>query len=146
MYVTRNSDKYLHGKFDLSFNKAYENGINGLVVHKTDRARVKGNKIFNNGQVSTNAPDSRQPYAGLTINQSKNVEVSENFVKTESKDDYAYNLVSGSTLINSSGNNKLCKVAPQAGTGFGKLAEKFESFVQTATWTECKNAFNAEIL
>ena len=32
-------------------NKAYNNGINGLVVHKTDRVHVVGNVIWDNGQV-----------------------------------------------------------------------------------------------
>ena len=37
VYVTRNSDTYKHGRMRLNHNKAYNNGINGLVVHKTDR-------------------------------------------------------------------------------------------------------------
>merc|ERR1711936_1468758 len=36
VYVTRNSDTFTHGRMRLSHNKAYNNGINGLVVHKTD--------------------------------------------------------------------------------------------------------------
>ena len=101
-----------------------------------------GNAIWDNGKVSRSPPDSRQPYAGLVLNASEEVEVKDNFVKTESNDDYAYNLVSGSSLKGSSGKNKLCKVAPQAGTGFGKVATNFEAFVKKASWTDCKNAFN----
>ena len=48
----------------MSYNKAYRNGINGLVVHKTDRARVIGNVLWDNGKVSKSKPESRQPYAG----------------------------------------------------------------------------------
>ena len=52
VYVTRNTDTYKHGRMWLKDNKAYNNGINGLVVHKTDRAHVVGNVIWDNGQVN----------------------------------------------------------------------------------------------
>ena len=51
VYVTRNKDTYHHGRMLLNHNKAYRNGINGLVVHKTDRAQVVGNVIWDNGKV-----------------------------------------------------------------------------------------------
>lgn len=107
VYVTRNKDTYLRGKMWLKDNKAYNNGINGLVVHKTDRVVVTGNVLWDNGQVSKDPPDSRQPYAGLTVNGSKDVTVSNNFVKTERNDDYAYIAVSDSTLTSDSSNNKV---------------------------------------
>ena len=75
VYATRNSDVYLHGRFEMSYNKAYRNGINGLVVHKTDRVRVFGNVLWDNGKVSKSKPESRQPYAGLTVTGSKYVKV-----------------------------------------------------------------------
>ena len=59
VYVTRNG-KYLKGRFEMSYNKAYNNGINGLVVHKTNRARVAGNVLWDNGKVGKNPPESRQ--------------------------------------------------------------------------------------
>ena len=43
----------------------------------------------------------------MTLNAAKDVEVRNNFVKTESKDDYPYVLVSGSILNDGSGNNKV---------------------------------------
>ena len=49
----------------------------------------------------------RQPYAGLTLNAAVDVEVSDNYVKTEFNDDYAYMMLSGSTLNANSGNNKV---------------------------------------
>ena len=52
VYVTRNTDTYKHGRMWLKDNKAYNNGINGVVVHKTDRAHVVGNVIWDNGQVN----------------------------------------------------------------------------------------------
>ena len=51
VYVTRNTDTYKHGRMWLKDNKTYNNGINGLVVHKTDRTHVVGNVIWDNGQV-----------------------------------------------------------------------------------------------
>ena len=105
--MTRNQDTYAHGWMWLNHNKGYNNGINGLVVHKTDRVVVTGNVLWDNGQVSKDPPDSRQPYAGLTVNGSKDVTVSNNFVKTELNNDYAYVTVSGSTLTSGSENNKV---------------------------------------
>ena len=34
---------------ELSNNECHDNGINGLVVHETDRVDVLGNMIFGNG-------------------------------------------------------------------------------------------------
>ena len=33
-----------------------------------------------------------------------------------------------------------CKVASQAGTGFGLVQSQFQSLVSTTTWTDCRNA------
>jgi parallel beta-helix repeat protein len=77
VYISRNSASYLYGRYELSGNVAYRNGINGLVVHKTDRCLVRDNVLYDNGQVSRDAPASRQNYAGLTLNNAKG-----NFLKT----------------------------------------------------------------
>ena len=74
------------------------------------------------------------------MNAAQDVEVINNYVKTESNEDFAYVSVSGSVLNTGSGNNKLCKVAPAAGTGFGLLSSPFEDIVSTASWKECQNA------
>ena len=118
------------------------NGINGLVVHKTDRATVIQNVVWDNGKVSKKAPELRQPYAGLTLNHAKDVEVKNNFVKTESKHDYAYAMMS-SSLNQVSNWNKLCKVDHTSGSGYGKVASAYGSKIRTATWTECMDAINA---
>ena len=68
---------------------------------------MTGNSLWDNGQVPTTAPESRQPYAGLTLNNAVDVEVKDNFVKTEKNDDYAYVAVSGSVIAGDSGNNKV---------------------------------------
>ena len=54
------------------------------------RVEVVGNVLWDNGQVPKSSPESRQPYAGLTVNTADTVEVRENFVKTELHQDYAY--------------------------------------------------------
>ena len=74
------------------------------------------------------------------MNAAQDVEVVNNYVKTELNDDFAYVSVSGSILNTGSGNNKLCKVAPAAGTGFGLFSSPFENIVSTASWKECQNA------
>ena len=66
-----------------------------------------GNILWDNGQVSKDAPESRQPYAGLTLNSALDVEVRDNFVETEFKDDYAYVITPNSKLNAASGNNKV---------------------------------------
>lgn len=54
VYITRNVD--YEGTFKLNNNKAYDNGINGVVVHKTTHenvtVEVKNNLIFNNGRTT----------------------------------------------------------------------------------------------
>ena len=97
VYITRNSSTYSHGQFLLADNVAFENGINGLVVHKTDRVLVKNNVLFENGKVSKKKPQSRQPYAGLVVTHSQSVTLSNNRVRAPSGD-FAYTLTGGSTL------------------------------------------------
>ena len=109
MYVSRNSDSYDFGRMVLSFNKAYRNGINGVVVHKTTRVRVEGNIVWDNGQVSKDAPASRQPYAGVTLNHATDVSLVGNRVAITNPVDSGFVLQSGSSFIeNETGNNTIC--------------------------------------
>jgi hypothetical protein len=54
VYITRNQN--YQGTFELTDNLAFDNGINGLVVHKTNHANVTvtvaRNILFNNGRTS----------------------------------------------------------------------------------------------
>ena len=54
VYITRNQD--YKGTMNLSNNIAFDNGINGLVVHRTTNeavtVKVEGNEVFDNGQTS----------------------------------------------------------------------------------------------
>lgn len=110
VYITRNSEYYTNGRFELSNNEAYLNGINGVVVHKTDRAWVHHNQIYNNGQVPKSVPESRQPYAGLVINTGTDVTLHDNTVTTQLADDYAFIITGGVSTFNmaESGDNYAC--------------------------------------
>ncbi len=98
VYVTRNSGSYHHGRFLLTGNVCFGNGINGLVVHKTDRAAVSHNLLYDNGAVSKDPPASRQAYAGLTLNHAHDAFVSNNTVFAPEAD-YAYVIDASSTFV-----------------------------------------------
>ena len=93
---------------ELANNKCYRNGINGLVVHKTDRVLVHDNEIFYNGAVKKTAPESRQSFAGLVINAGFDVHLYNNTVAVHFDDDTGFVLHNGSVNLDESGDNYLC--------------------------------------
>lgn len=126
VYVTRNSQTYFYGQFELSDNIAYDNGINGLVFHRTNNGSVKRNIVYNNGVVprldkpepvvedwhAGCAGKSRQPYSGLVVNNAKAVKLWSNNVSSRYDDDYAFKQEDDSgvpTPIEAGGNNKACR-------------------------------------
>ena len=58
-------------------------------------------------KVPKSAPESRQSYAGLTLNHATNVVVRENMVKTELHNDYAFMACCGATIVGDSRDNKV---------------------------------------
>ena len=56
---------------NLQNNVAFDNGINGLVVHRTTNnavtVNVEGNEVFDNGQ-TTKELEGRQNAGGLAVN------------------------------------------------------------------------------
>jgi parallel beta-helix repeat protein len=102
IYLTRNSEFYGHGRFLVADNVAYGNGINGLVVHLTDRVSVKNNTIANNGTVPLTA--SRQKVSGLVINHSQDVEIVNNRVQVNVPGDAAIRFFGGVSGVTASGN------------------------------------------
>ena len=122
--------------------------------------------IWDNGQVPKEKPESRQKYAGLTLNQAHDVEVRDNIVKTELNNDYSYAmevglcfsfrkresfmindeidfcLHQGSSLNDASGSNKNCKVDNESGTGYGMVADAYGDMVTKGSWDECTEAIN----
>jgi len=120
VYVTRNNKTYLHGQMELSDNEAYDNGINGLVYHRTDRGFVQRNKVYDNGVVPLNLTTEvkhdwhqnlgkgRQPYSGIVINNAVGIRLWSNIVKARDENDFAYNMISGGSITNG-GNNAVCE-------------------------------------
>lgn len=82
VYITRNTD--YEGTFNLTGNIAYDNGINGLVVHKTTNVNVnttvEDNRIFENGQTKISI-EGRQTAGGLTVNSGSASVTSEQLMK-----------------------------------------------------------------
>lgn len=119
-YITRNSydvdnlsgsnpnyetDGPFYGTFLFANNVAYNNGMNGVVVHKTDYAKVYNNTVYKNGEVPSDSDSdwgnygvdwkdalevSRQKYTGIVVNSSSNVEVYNNISWAKNNDDKAY--------------------------------------------------------
>lgn len=116
VYITRNNPgsnwqsdtDYNSGWWYLANNIAYDNGINGLVVHLTNKTIVCNNLVFNNGATSpvpvSQGGEGRQNAGGLTINGSKDVFVYNNISWTRYADtDYNYQ-VYGSSSYTASNN------------------------------------------
>ena len=128
VYITRNQGNYAFGRFELSENVCYRNGINGLVVHKTSRAHVFNNVIEDNGQVSKDAPSERQGYAGLTLNHAYNVTIYNNTVSTQTRyahADYAFAVSESSFDMSQRGANEMNYICN------GKIAADFADRVVT---------------
>ena len=102
IYLTRNSEFYSHGKFLIANNVAYGNGINGMVVHYTDRVILQNNTIANNGTVPLEA--HRQRTSGLVINHSQDIEIVNNRVQVNVAGDAAIKFFGEVSGINASGN------------------------------------------
>ena len=124
VYITRNVD--YEGTFNLNNNIAYDNGINGLTVHKTTHpnvtVNVKNNRIFDNGRTTTDkeSGEGRQNAGGLTVNTGTaagNVNLRNNKVTAESAPgDSAYQCFGECNLIDPS-NNSVCGGAPSSKFG-----------------------------
>ena len=112
VYITRNLD--YEGTFNLNNNIAYDNGINGLVVHKTTNpavtVNVKNNRIFDNGR-TTKEYEDRQDAGGLTINSGEgtsNVLLKNNKVTANDLPDRTYQCFGECNLLSGSRNNSVC--------------------------------------
>ena len=115
VYITRNLD--FEGTMNLKYNTAYDNGINGVVVHKTTHENVTvnvvGNRVFDNGVTTKNngVEEGRQDAGGLTINAgsaTSNVCLLNNKVVADTDDDMSYQCFGKCNLTEGSGNNIEC--------------------------------------
>ncbi len=102
IYVTRNSEFYAHGRFLIASNAACGNGINGIVVHYTDRVTLKDNTVANNGTVPIGA--NRQRNSGVAINHSQDLEIVNNRVQVDVAGDAAIKFFGPVSGIRASGN------------------------------------------
>jgi hypothetical protein len=112
VYITRNLD--YEGHFSLTDNIAFDNGINGVVVHKTThenvQVTVKGNIVFDNG-ATRKVEESRQTAGGLTINSGDYTStqlLEDNQVSVSISDDVTYQCFGTCVLSSGSGNNTAC--------------------------------------
>lgn len=91
VYITRNQN--YEGTFHLTDNVCFDNGINGLVVHKTNHQNVEvfveRNHLFDNGR-TTRDVEGRQAAGGFVINNGHAVTVTNNIVATSVGEDYAF--------------------------------------------------------
>lgn len=122
-YITRNNsngsganDQNPNGQYKGTFyfanNLSYGNGLNGLVVHKTNNAIVANNTIYENGQIPTNVNTNygvdwkdalnhgRQGSSGITIHSSYNVKVFNNVSWAKQANDNAFQIFSINTQNN----------------------------------------------
>ena len=111
---------------ELNNNVSFDNGINGLVVHRTTNdavtVHVKENEVFDNGRTSRNL-EGRQDAGGLAVNSGGNkitakLILKDNKVQTEASDT-TYQCFGTCKLIQGySGNNLYCT---------GKLSNGFDA-------------------
>lgn len=134
-YITRNNDRgtgkadenpngQYKGYFYFANNIAYGNGINGLVVHKSDYSIVMNNTIYLNGAVPLS--EGRQAAGGITVNNSVEVRIYNNISWVRLDTDYAYrvfgatsnvkgknNIMYNTELSNAGGLTNMLNVDPQ---------------------------------
>ena len=112
VYITRNLD--YEGTFTLKDNIAFDNGINGLVVHKTTHENVnivvENNRIFDNGR-TWSTWEGRQAAGGMTINSgdyTSTQQVKDNTVSCGDDPDVSYQCFGTCVLEADSTNNAWC--------------------------------------
>ncbi len=74
IFLTRNNDTYDHGYMFIANNLSYRNGASGIVVHRTNRAIVEHNTVYDNG--TTNGPDTKP--GGIGFNTTDDVTIRNN--------------------------------------------------------------------
>jgi len=155
VYMTRNSATYPAGLYLIEDNVAYGNGINGIVIHKTDRAVVRNNFVYHNGKVPTTPPQNRQRFAGLCINHGHDVTAYNNTVVAEGPD-FGFIIDDGSYILEAGKDgphyewitddltdfdpkeNAIENKYPNFICGTAKIKGNFKSIVSEGSAKECK--------
>jgi hypothetical protein len=130
VYITRNQQ--YRGTMRLVGNIAYDNGINGVVVHRTNNPSVRvlcaNNLVFGNGK-TTRDVESRQDAGGLIINNGIHVTLANNVVSTSDSCDFAFQCFGQ------------CGLSPSGSSGnvycSGKVAKAFPSRVFASRKATC---------
>jgi hypothetical protein len=168
-YITRNNsngsganDQNPNGQYKGTFyfanNVSYGNGLNGLVVHKTNNSIVANNTIFENGEIPTNINTTygvdwkdalnhgRQGTSGITIHSSYNVKVFNNVSWAKQANDNAFQIFSINTQNNPNavtGSNNVLAFGEVSNTGISffpngfyvdKRSEKTDLFKNSAAF------------
>ena len=150
-YITRNNsngsganDQNPNGQYKGTFyfanNVSYGNGLNGLVVHKTNNSIVANNTIFENGEIPTNINNTygvdwkdalnhgRQGTSGITIHSSYNVKVFNNVSWAKQANDNAFQIFSVNTQNNPNaitGSNNVLAFGEVSNTGISFFPNGF---------------------
>ena len=74
IFMTRNNDTYAQGYIHVANNLSYLNGASGIVVHKTNRAIIEHNTVYDNG--TTNGEDTKP--GGIGFNETDEVTIRNN--------------------------------------------------------------------
>jgi hypothetical protein len=168
-YITRNNsngsganDQNPNGQYKGTFyfanNVSYGNGLNGLVVHKTNNSIVANNTIYENGEIPTNINitygvdwkdalnHGRQGTSGITIHSSYNVKVFNNVSWAKQANDNAFQIFSVNTQNNPNaitGSNNVLAFGEVSNTGISffpngfyvdKRSEKADLFKNSAAF------------
>ena len=150
VYITRNLD--FEGTFNLKNNVAYDNGINGVVVHKTTNdnvtVNVTNNRVFDNGVTTKESEnEGRQDAGGLTINAghaTSNVYLKNNKVVAEQDGDKTFQCFGECNLTDGSGNNVACGGAPSSKLGDGGWRDDENSCADQKAQNEATRAANPD--
>ena len=150
-YITRNNsngsganDQNPNGQYKGTFyfanNVSYGNGLNGLVVHKTNNSIVANNTIYENGEIPTNINTTygidwkdalnhgRQGTSGITIHSSYNVKVFNNVSWAKQANDNAFQIFSVNTQNNPNaitGSNNVLAFGEVSNTGISFFPNGF---------------------
>jgi parallel beta-helix repeat protein len=76
IFLTRNENTYLAGKFKISNNISYNNGASGIMCHFTNRTLINNNTVYHNG-----ANNDGQP-GGIGYNNANDVVLANNIIQS----------------------------------------------------------------
>lgn len=118
IYTTRTAD--YEGTFIVKNNTVFDNGINGISIHKTTNPKAKvhvvNNRVFDNGKTSSKW-ESRQNAGGVVVNSGGHsidakVRLAHNKVVTGDRPDVTYQCYGSCSFTRNSKSNTACGGMP----------------------------------